>query len=52
MVSPRLRQEYGNGEEFYARARAHEEVAAPERRGDRLNIEFLEWHADAVFLAS
>jgi len=52
MVSPRLRQEYGNGEEFYARARAREVVAAPARRADRPNTDFLQWHADAVFLAS
>lgn len=52
MVSPRLRQEYGNGEEFYARARAREVVASPTRRADRPNAEFLQWHADAVFLTS
>ena len=52
MVSPRLREEYGNGEEFYARARAREAVASPARRADRPNAEFLQWHADAVFLAS
>jgi putative restriction endonuclease len=52
MVSPRLREEYGNGEEFYARARAREVVASPTRRTDRPNTEFLQWHADAVFLAS
>ncbi|MGA3154297.1 MAG: hypothetical protein ACLPN6_13735 [Streptosporangiaceae bacterium] len=52
MVSPRLRQEYGNGEDFYARARAQQAVAAPARRADRPNAEFLEWHADSVFLAS
>jgi HNH endonuclease len=48
MVSPRLRQEYGNGEEFYARARARGVVASPTRRADRPNAKFLQWHADAV----
>jgi putative restriction endonuclease len=51
-VSPRLREEYGNGEEFYVRARAREAVASPARRADQPNAEFLQWHADAVFLAS
>jgi len=52
MVSPRLRLDYGNGEEFYARASAHEPVAVPSRRVDQPNVEFLEWHTDTVFLAS
>lgn len=52
MVSPRLHRDYRNGEEFYAKARAHERVSVPYRRADQPNIEFLEWHADTVFLAS
>lgn len=47
MVSPRLRDEFGNGDALYARAGI--EVAAPSRRQDRPNKEFLEWHVDTVF---
>lgn len=50
LVSPRLRGEFGNGEEFYARA--GEEIAVPTRRADRPARDFLEWHVDEVFLAS
>jgi putative restriction endonuclease len=50
LVSPRLRNEFGNGEEFYARA--GEPIVVPERKADRPNPEFLEWHVDEVFLAS
>lgn len=32
MVSPRLRQEFGNGEEFYSRAAAKEPIAVPTKR--------------------
>lgn len=52
VVSPRLRHEFGNGEEFYARAASREPVAVPAKRADRPNREFLEWHMDEVFLAS
>lgn len=47
MVSPRLRDEFGNGDALYARAGT--EVAAPTRRQDRPKKEFLEWHVDTVF---
>ena len=50
-VSPRLRQEFGNGEEFYIRAGAGP-VELPRRRVDQPNQEFLEWHMDEVFKAS
>jgi putative restriction endonuclease len=49
-VSPRLRDDFGNGEQFYARA--GEVIALPDRRGDRPQQEFLEWHMDEVFRAS
>jgi putative restriction endonuclease len=49
-VSPRLRNEFGNGEQFYARA--GEVIALPERRTDRPQREFLEWHLGEVFRAS
>jgi HNH endonuclease len=52
VVSPRLRHEFGNGEEFYARAASREPIAVPAKRADRPNREFLEWHMDEVFLAS
>jgi len=50
LVSPRLRGEFGNGEEFYARA--GDAIVVPEKRADRPNREFLEWHMDTVFLGS
>jgi putative restriction endonuclease len=52
VVSPRLREEFGNGEEFYARASSNEPISLPIRHPDRPNKEFLEWHLDEVFLAS
>jgi putative restriction endonuclease len=50
LVSPRLRQDFGNGDQFYARA--GEVIDLPERRGNRPNPEFLEWHLSEVFNAS
>ena len=50
LVSPRLRDEFGNGEQFYARA--GQPIAVPQRRVDRPSREFLEWHLDEVFQAS
>jgi putative restriction endonuclease len=52
MVSPRLRTEWGNGEEFYQRAHSAEPISTPDRKADRPNTEFLTWHADTLFLAS
>lgn len=49
-VSPQLRTQFGNGESFYARA--GEPITLPERRADRPNQEFLEWHNDTIFRAS
>lgn len=49
-VSPRLRDDFGNGDRFYAQAGQH--VALPEHRVDRPQREFLEWHLDEVFKAS
>lgn len=49
-VSPRLRAEFGNGEQFYSRA--GQEVAVPARRSDRPQGEFLEWHLGEIFKAS
>jgi putative restriction endonuclease len=50
LVSPRLRHEFGNGEEFYVMA--GKPIVVPNRRADRPNSDFLEWHLDTVFLAS
>jgi putative restriction endonuclease len=50
LVSPRLRDEFGNGEQFYAQA--GQPIAVPERPRDRPNREFLEWHLDEVFKAA
>ena len=52
VVSPRLREEFGNGEEFYKRASSGDAITLPRRAIDRPNKEFLEWHLDEVFLAS
>jgi putative restriction endonuclease len=49
-VSPRLRDDFGNGEQFYAQA--GQAIALPERRIDRPKHDFLEWHLDEVFKAS
>lgn len=50
LVSPRLRDEFGNGESFYAMAGMT--IALPDRAIDRPNREFLEWHLDEVFKAA
>ena len=52
MVSPRLRAEWGNGEEFYERASSAEPISLPGRKADHPNTEFLAWHAETLFLAS
>ena len=49
LVSPRLRSEWDNGDEFYARAASAEPIHMPERMIDRPHIDFLTWHADTVF---
>jgi putative restriction endonuclease len=50
MVSPRLREEFGNGGQFYAQA--GKAIELPARRMDRPGREFLVWHLDEVFKAS
>ncbi len=52
LVSPRLRKDWENGEEFYERQSSGRPLAVPARQADRPNREFLSWHADARFLAS
>jgi putative restriction endonuclease len=49
-VSPRLRDDFGNGDHFYAQA--GQLVALPEHRADRPQRDFLQWHLDEVFKAS
>jgi putative restriction endonuclease len=46
-VSPRLREEFGNGEQFYARA--GEPISVPSQRADRPSADFLEWHLSEIF---
>jgi putative restriction endonuclease len=46
-VSPRLRTEFGNGDEFYAKA--GQAISLPTAKSDRPNPEFLSWHMDTVF---
>ena len=45
---PRLRADFSNGDQFYAKA--GQVIDLPERRADRPSREFLEWHLDEVFL--
>lgn len=47
-VSPRLRSEFGNGEDFYALHDRPLQIE-PSRPADRANKEFLEWHMDMLF---
>lgn len=46
-VSPRLRTEFGNGEEFYSKEGAV--IALPGITTDRPSAEFLTWHLEKVF---
>ena len=48
LVSPRLRADFSNGDQFYAKAGQVIDLSA--RRTDRPSREFLEWHLDEVFL--
>jgi putative restriction endonuclease len=50
LVSPRLRTDFGNGEQFYTKA--GQLIALPDRKADRPGREFLEWHLDVIFQAS
>lgn len=49
-VSPSLRDEFGNGEEFYHRE--GQVIALPPNARHQPAKEFLEWHGDEVFRAS
>ncbi|MEV1001781.1 HNH endonuclease [Nonomuraea sp. NPDC050202] len=50
LVSPRLRQEFGDGEELYRHAGSR--VATPDNAADRPSQAFLGWHLSEVFLAT
>lgn len=47
-VSPRIRADFGNGDELYDRA-GHPLIVTPQRKMDQPNREALEWHMDTVF---
>ena len=49
-ISKDVAEEFGNGEQFYERAR--QPIALPAHRADRPSSEFLEWHLDTIFKAS
>jgi putative restriction endonuclease len=49
-VAKAERVDFGNGYQFYAKA--GQVIELPERRADRPNSDFLEWHVDEVFKAS
>lgn len=51
-VSPRLRDDFGNGDDLYALASSGEKILLPQREADRPAREFLEWHLDEVFIAA
>ncbi len=46
-VSHRLREEWGNGREFYDRA--GQAIAVPRNRWDRPDRDSIEWHLDTIF---
>ena len=46
-VIPRLRADFSNGNDLYAKA--GQVIELPEHRADRPGREFLEWHLDEVF---
>lgn len=50
LVSGRLRDDFGNGEDLYSRADAAHPINLPKRCIDRPSEESLEWHNDEVFL--
>jgi putative restriction endonuclease len=48
IVSPRIREEFSNGRDYYALS--EREIRLPARGADRPDPRALEWHADTVFL--
>ena len=49
-VSPRLREDFGNGDEFYRKAGTF--IALPDRKVDRPSAEAVTWHMDTTFLSA
>ena len=47
-VSNRLKDDFDNGEQYFQHDRSP--LWLPKKEGDRPAHEFLEWHADTVFL--
>jgi putative restriction endonuclease len=50
LVSPRLSEEFGDGDELHQRAGSM--VTMPTNASDRPSRAFLEWHLNQVFLAT
>jgi putative restriction endonuclease len=50
VVSPRLREDFGNGEQFYSKE--GQVIDLPARRADQPRREFLEWHLEEVYKVS
>lgn len=48
-VSPALREQFGNGDWLYSRAR--QPIAVPYRSSERPSHTFLEWHLENVFIS-
>ncbi len=49
-VSPRLRSDFGNGDEFYVKDRTA--IDLPRRKADLPDSDALSWHIDAKFLSA
>jgi putative restriction endonuclease len=49
-VSPRIREEYHNGKEYYS-MHGRTLIVTPQSARDKPNIEFLRWHNENIFLA-
>lgn len=48
-VSPRIRQDYGNGRDYYA-LHGKKLVVLPENALDRPGADYLEWHNEKVYV--
>lgn len=49
-VSPRLRSDFGNGDEFYSKQGAV--IALPDRKVDRPSSDAVAWHMDSRFMSA
>jgi putative restriction endonuclease len=47
LVSPRLRSEFGNGDEFYARE--GQTISLPTKALHQPSLDFLSWHLESIF---